>query len=93
MFITEYLSGSSFITPLFLGIIAGSTLSGQCDTHASSFAEAYLNGWLNLFSISVGLFTVSLCGFLAAVYLIAEADDENDRMRFIRKAVVLTLFQ
>ena len=29
---------SSFVTPLFLGIIAGSTLSGQIDTNASSFA-------------------------------------------------------
>ncbi|HMG89307.1 MAG TPA: cytochrome d ubiquinol oxidase subunit II [Chryseolinea sp.] len=77
---------SSFITPLFLGIIAGSTLSGHIDTNASSFPDAYVFGWLNGFSVSVGLFTVSLCGFLAAVYLIGEADDENDRLRFIRKA-------
>jgi cytochrome d ubiquinol oxidase subunit II len=77
---------SSFVTPLFLGIIAGSTLSGHIDTNASSFLDAYVLGWLNGFSVSVGLFTVSLCGFLAAVYLIGEADDENDRLRFIRKA-------
>ena len=77
---------SSFVTPLFLGIIAGSTLSGHIDTNASSFLDAYVFGWLNGFSVSVGLFTVSLCGFLAAVYLIGEADDENDRLRFIRKA-------
>jgi cytochrome d ubiquinol oxidase subunit II len=77
---------SSFITPLFLGIIAGSTLSGHIDMNATSFADAYVFGWLNAFSISVGLFTVSICGFLAAVYLIGEADDENDRRRFIRKA-------
>jgi cytochrome d ubiquinol oxidase subunit II len=77
---------SSFITPLFLGIIAGSMLSGNIDTNASSFVYAYVVGWLNGFSVSVGLFTVSLCGFLAAVYLIGEADDENDRLRFVRKA-------
>jgi cytochrome bd ubiquinol oxidase subunit II len=77
---------SSFITPLFLGIIAGSMLSGNIDTNASSFVYAYVFGWLNGFSVSVGLFTVSLCGFLAAVYLIGEADDENDRLRFVRKA-------
>jgi cytochrome bd ubiquinol oxidase subunit II len=77
---------SSFITPLFLGIIAGSTLSGHIDTNATSFLDAYVLGWMNGFSISVGLFTVSLCGFLAAIYLIGEADDENDRLRFIRKA-------
>ncbi|HEX6892585.1 MAG TPA: cytochrome d ubiquinol oxidase subunit II [Chryseolinea sp.] len=77
---------SSFITPLFLGIIAGSTLSGDINTNASSFVDAYVFGWLNGFSLSVGLFPVALCGFLAAVYLIGEADDENDRLRFVRKA-------
>jgi cytochrome bd ubiquinol oxidase subunit II len=77
---------SSFITPLFLGVLAGSAVSGKIDHRANNFAEAYIFGWLNVFSLSVGLFTVALCGFLAAVYLIAEADDENDRLRFVRKA-------
>jgi cytochrome d ubiquinol oxidase subunit II len=77
---------SSFITPLFLGILAGSSVSGHIKRDAANFADAYVFGWLNLFSVSVGLFTVALCGFLAAVYLIAEADDEADRKRFVRKA-------
>src|SRR5215204_4220353 len=38
---------SSFVTPLFLGIIAGSMLSGRIDTNASSFQDAYVFGWLN----------------------------------------------
>ncbi|MBE7179256.1 MAG: cytochrome d ubiquinol oxidase subunit II, partial [Mucilaginibacter polytrichastri] len=37
-------------------------------------------------SVSVGLFTVALCGFLAAIYLSGEADTETDKLRFIRKA-------
>jgi cytochrome d ubiquinol oxidase subunit II len=77
---------SSFITPLFLGIIAGSTVSGQIEHDAPDFLSAYVYNWLNLFSISVGLFTVSLCGFLASVFLIGEAEDEPDRLRFVRKA-------
>ena len=77
---------SSFITPLFLGIIAGSTVSGHIDPDATSFSDAYVFSWLNPFSIAIGFFTVALCGFLAAIYLIGEADDENDRRRFIRKA-------
>ncbi len=78
--------GSSFITPLFLGILAGSSVSGEIDPGAENFADAFVFGWLNFFSVSVGLFTVALCGFLAAIYLIAEADDERDRLRFVRKA-------
>jgi cytochrome bd ubiquinol oxidase subunit II len=82
---------SSFITPLFLGIIAGSAVAGKIDHQATDFTSAYIKGWLNLFSISVGLFTVALCGFLAAIYLIAEADDEVDRRRFVRKARFMTI--
>src|ERR1700761_370894 len=77
---------SSFITPLFLGIIAGSTVSGQVDTHADNFLSAYVFSWLNWFSVSIGFFTVSLCGFIAAIYLIGEADNTEDAKRFIRKA-------
>lgn len=79
---------SSVVTPLFLGIIAGSTVGGHIDTQAIDFAHAYVFSWLNLFSLSTGLFTVALCGFLAAVYLIGEADSEHDRRRFVEKAKI-----
>ena len=77
---------SSFVTPLFLGIIAGSVLSGKIDLDAKDFATAYVYSWLNWFSIAVGLFTVALCGFLAAIYLIGESKVEEDKKRFIKKA-------
>jgi cytochrome d ubiquinol oxidase subunit II len=54
---------SSFITPLFLGIIAGSLLAGKIDLESQDFATAYVWSWLNWFSVAVGLFTVALCGF------------------------------
>ncbi len=77
---------SSFITPLFLGIIAGSAVSGQIDVHANTFLSAYIFSWLNWFSVTIGLFTVSLCGFLAAIFLIGESTDPAERKRFVRKA-------
>jgi cytochrome d ubiquinol oxidase subunit II len=77
---------SSFVTPFFLGVIAGSTVSGHINNEADTFLEAYIFSWLNWFSLAVGLFTVALCGFLASVYLIGEANTEEDRQRFIRKA-------
>lgn len=77
---------SSFITPLFLGIIAGSLISGKIDNQANNFADAYVFGWLNWFSVAVGLFTVALCGFLAAIYLIGESKELADKKRFIKKA-------
>jgi cytochrome d ubiquinol oxidase subunit II len=77
---------SSFVTPLFLGIIAGSAISRRIDTQATDFLSAYVFSWLNLFSVAVGLFTVALCGFLAAVFLSGEAKDTEGRQRYIRKA-------
>src|SRR3569833_1757946 len=83
---------SSFITPLFLGIIAGSAVSGRIDTHAGNFLSAYIFDWLNTFSVSIGLFTVSLCGFIAAIYLIGEAKGDDERNRFVRKARQMNIF-
>jgi cytochrome d ubiquinol oxidase subunit II len=77
---------SSFITPMFLGIIAGSAVSGQIDVHANTFQSAYISSWLNWFSVSIGFFTVSLCGFIAAIFLIGETADPAERKRFVRKA-------
>ena len=82
---------SSFITPLFLGIIAGSAISRQIDLHATTFLSGYIFSWLNYFSVAVGLFTVALSGYLAAIYLIGEADDDNDARRFIRKARIMNI--
>ena len=77
---------SSFITPLFLGIIAGSAVSGRIDPRAGNFLDAYIFSWLHWFAVAVGLFTVAICGFLASVYLIGETDNEQDRLRFAHKA-------
>jgi len=82
---------SSFITPLFLGIIAGSAISRQIDLHATTFLSGYIFSWFNYFSVAVGLFTVALSGYLAAIYLIGEADDDNDTRRFIRKARIMNI--
>ncbi len=77
---------ASCVTPFFLGIIAGSAVSGRIDPSATDFLHGYIFSWLNLFSVSVGIFTVAICGFLAAVYLIGETNNETDTQRFIAKA-------
>ncbi|MDB5154286.1 MAG: cytochrome d ubiquinol oxidase subunit [Mucilaginibacter sp.] len=82
---------SSFITPLFLGIIAGSAVSGKIDVHANSFLSAYIFSWLNWFSVTIGLFTVSLCGFVAAIFLIGETREPDERIRFVRKALQMNI--
>ncbi|HZZ74504.1 MAG TPA: cytochrome d ubiquinol oxidase subunit II, partial [Puia sp.] len=77
---------SSFITPFFLGIIAASAVSGTIDPDAKGFADTYIFSWLHFFSISVGLFTVCICGYLAAIFLIGETETAEERRRYIMKA-------
>lgn len=77
---------SSLITPFFLGIIAASSVSGQIDPEAADFLSAYVFSWLNWFSIAVGIFTVSICGFLATIFIIGQTDNDGDRQHFIGKA-------
>lgn len=82
---------SSFITPLLLGMIAGAVIAGRINPDADNFYMLYVSPWFNWFCFAVGLFTVALCGFLAAIYLVGEASSPYDEKRFIRKAGVINL--
>jgi cytochrome d ubiquinol oxidase subunit II len=82
---------SSFITPLFLGIICGSAVSHQIDPGALDFYDAYISDWLNWFSIAVGFFAAFLCGFLASVYLIGEAKDQDLKSVYSRLGCKMSL--
>ena len=82
---------SSFIPPLFMGMMAGALTNGHIDPGSTDFYTAYIDPWFNFYSISVGLFTVSICAFLAAVYLIGEAESDYDRKRFIQKAAITNI--
>ena len=82
---------SSLVTPLFLGIIAGSAVSGRIDPLSVNFTSSYIYDWLNPFSFSVGLFTVFLCGFLAAVFLAGEVKGDYLKGRYVHKAKTMNL--
>ncbi|MBL6445565.1 cytochrome d ubiquinol oxidase subunit II [Fulvivirga sp. 29W222] len=82
---------SSFITPFFLGIIAGAMISGNINPDADNFYALFIAPWTGFFPITVGIFTVCICGFLAAVYLSGEETDQDIRQLFIRKARLLNL--
>jgi cytochrome bd ubiquinol oxidase subunit II len=77
---------SCFAVPFFLGIIGASAVSGTIHPGAKNFLDAYIFSWLHLFSVTVGLFTVCLCGYLAAIFLIGEHEGEQERNRYIVKA-------
>jgi cytochrome bd ubiquinol oxidase subunit II len=80
---------ASTATPLFLGVIVGAMTEGRLPaTPNGSFVAIYVSPWLTPFSMAVGLFALSLFGYLAAVYLTLEAHDAEERAAFRLRALV-----
>lgn len=77
---------SSIIAPLFLGIITGALILGRIDPEAITFYDAFIAPWFNVFSFVLGVFTCCLFAFLAAVYLIGEAETAVIQSHFLRIA-------
>lgn len=77
---------SSIITPLFLGIVLGAATLGRINPVATDFYTGFIEPWLNLFSISVGIFTLVLFTFLADIYMIGETEDEMEFRSFTSAA-------
>lgn len=82
---TKFFRFSSFLTPMFLGIILGSLSLGSIPAEIDGFTfyEAYIKPWFNLYTISFGIFTTLLFGTLAGVYLIGEAKDDEEKSLFV----------
>lgn len=86
---------SSVLTPLFLGIVVGAAILGRIDPEAETFYAGFIRPWFNGFSFSVGLFTIGLFTLLAAIFMIGETDDLEEKEVFTRAAgrvQILTVF-
>lgn len=69
-------SWASLITPVLLGMAAGTVAAGSIPARPSgTFVEAYVHPWLQPFPLAIGALALSLCAYLAAVYLTVETDD------------------
>jgi cytochrome d ubiquinol oxidase subunit II len=83
-------AGSSTMTPALLGISLGAVASGRLAEALSqgSFVERFVAPWLAPFPLSVGFLTTALVMYLAAVYLLVEAQEPELRQTFARRAIV-----
>jgi len=63
-------SGSSLITPFFFGAVVGGIASGRVP--ASGYGEP-IGSWINPTSLAAGVLAVTMCTFLAGVFLTADA--------------------
>lgn len=82
---------SSLLVSFFFGLIIGAVVSGKITTEPADFYEGYLYPWINLFTLSTGIFISSLFAFIASVYLISETTEKELRELIIKKAKTATL--
>lgn len=89
---TQIFYYASLLTPFFLGLIAAATVSQSIDPDAKTFLDLYVFSWLNWFGVTVGLFTVSLCAYLASIFSLREAGDRLELALMIRKSHQTMIF-
>ena len=71
-------SSASLLTPVLLGVCIGAVASGRVVAPSQGgFAERFVEPWLTPFAFGVGMLTLALFAFLAAVFLTMEARDPD----------------
>jgi cytochrome d ubiquinol oxidase subunit II len=81
-------SSASVLTPLLLGVCIGAVASGRVVAPTrGTFAERFVEPWLSPFALGVGLLTLALFAFLAAVFLTMETGDRELVEDFRRNAL------
>ncbi|WP_317046514.1 cytochrome d ubiquinol oxidase subunit II [Adhaeribacter arboris] len=87
---TLFFKISSFVTPFFLGITLGAMILGEIRvTTTGSFYQQFIRPWCNVFCLAVGLFSTALFGYIAAVFLIGEANYPIEQQRYSRLSKIL----
>jgi cytochrome d ubiquinol oxidase subunit II len=75
-------------TPVMLGLCVGALAAGTVRPPGrGGFYESYVGSWLTPFGVGVGLLTLALFAFLAAVYLTVEARGWALQEDFRRRAL------
>jgi len=82
---------SSIVTPFFLGVIGASIFADRTILKGNNFMDKYIFNWFAPFPLLMGLVTVFVCAYLAAIYVIGNKN--YGEMRFLIKyqAFLLTL--
>jgi len=83
----------SIVAPIMLGVCVGAIAAGNLRVHAETgtVETNFISQWLGAFPFAIGLWTLGLFAFLAAVYLTNETEEEELREDFRRRALAAGL--
>lgn len=87
----RYFSIPSVLAPLLLGMVIGANATGRPGGAAPRSTMPFGQVWLGPFPCVVGLFTLVLFAYLAAVYLTLETDDPVLRDDFRARALITSV--
>ncbi len=91
-YFTVFFKISSLVTPVFLGIIIGAMTGGKININQETgFFERFIFPWLNIFCITLGLFSASLFAYIAAIFLVGETSNPAERKRYARLAKIFLI--
>lgn len=79
---------SSTITPVLLGVVLGAITSGEVIVRDYTVVNGYIGTWFKPYPFAVGIFTLCIFAYLAAVYLTVEAGDQGLREDFRYRAII-----
>jgi cytochrome d ubiquinol oxidase subunit II len=85
---------ASTVTPVFFGMAAGAVASGQIRVVNGAVVSDLWRTWLAPFPIAVGLLALTICAYLAAVYLTLETTgelQEDFRRRALGAGAIIVL--
>ncbi|MEX2203653.1 MAG: cytochrome d ubiquinol oxidase subunit II [Actinomycetota bacterium] len=69
---------ASLVSPFLLGASAASIASGRIRVRDGAVEAGLVSAWTSPLSLFAGLFAVAICAYLAATYLIVEAQVRGD---------------
>jgi cytochrome d ubiquinol oxidase subunit II len=81
-------AGASVVTPLLLGMAVGALTEGHIRVVDGRVTGSLVSPWVTPFAALVGVFTLTLFAFLAAVYLTVEAKTTDLVEAFRTRAIV-----
>jgi cytochrome d ubiquinol oxidase subunit II len=83
---------ASVVTPFFLGTAAAAAASGAIRAPGGNLATGFLDGWTTPLAMVIGLFSLSMCAYLAATYLMVETENRPALLAdFRRRAMAAAL--
>jgi cytochrome d ubiquinol oxidase subunit II len=86
----RFFAAGSIVSPLMLGVCVGAIASGRLrvDLNTGRVQTDFLSQWLRPFPFAIGLWTLALFAFLAAVYLTNETEEVALQEDFRQRALM-----